>query len=347
MKNLKAGDEQKPKTIRLALILLALLTLVGGLAAGFRTSLDRLRSAMSVKKAADGQLLVMRYSGDYGFDDFLKKGVAGAANTASSPISRPAWACTCFAVLGSGNDSLLGRNYDYTEVRPLILYTNPPGGYASISMVDVTFLGVITEDLSWRNRLQLLKAPYYPFDGMNEVGLAVGMMAVPSANGGRDPQKVTLGSLQVIRLVLDHARNVPEAVALLKNYNVDFSGGPPIHYLMADAAGNSVVVEYLNGSPTVIHNSLPWQVATNFNLSMTSLAMAKSICWRYKTAYEALGQAVGRLTPVESLSLLHDVSQDITSWSIVYELTSGKVHLALDRDYEHVLDFTLDMRVAE
>ncbi len=347
MKNMNVGDARKRNTIRLGLILLVLVALVVGLAESTHTQLEQLRSAMSVEKSADGRLLVMHYYGDYGFDEYLNTGVAGTTNKASSPFSPPAWACTCFSAFGNENAPLLGRNYDYTNVRPLILYTDPPNGYASISMVDITFLGVFTQDLTWQNRSRLLRAPYYPFDGMNEAGLAVGMMAVPNADGGRDSHKVTLGSLEVIRLVLDHARNVAEAVDLLKNYNVDFSGGPPIHYLMADAAGNSVVVEYLNGSPTVIHNSLPWQVATNFNLSMTSLAMAKSICWRYKTAYEALGQAVGRLTPVESLSLLHDVSQDITSWSIVYELTSGKVRLALDRDYEHVLDFTLEMRAGE
>ncbi len=298
---------------------------------------------MSVEKTADGRLLIMHYYGDYGFDDFLKTGVTGTANTASSPNSRPAWACTCFAALGGRTAPLLGRNYDYTDVRPLILYTDPPGGYASISMVDITFLGVFTQDLSGQNRLRLLRAPYYPFDGMNEVGLAVGMMAVPNANGGRDSQKVTLGSLQVIRLVLDHARNVSEAVALLQDYNVDFSGGPPIHYLMADAAGDSVVVEYLNGNPTVIHNTTPWQVATNFTLSTSSLETAESICWRYKTAYESLRQVEGSLSPSDSLSLLKNVSQEITSWSIVYGLTSGEVQLTLDRDFEHVLDFSLEM----
>ncbi len=343
MKKLTVGNERTRKTIRLVLVLLVLLALVGGLIASLRTPTNQLLSAMSVEKAADGRLLVMRYTGDYGFDDFLKTVVAGNANTASGQISRPAWACTCFAAFGNENAPLLGRNYDYTEVRPLILYTDPPNGYASISMVDITFLGVFTQDLNRQNRLQLLRAPYYPFDGMNEAGLAVGMMAVPNANGGSDSQKVTLGSLHVIRLVLDHARNVPEAVALLKNYNVDFTGGPPIHYLMADAAGNSVVVEYLNGSPTVIHNTLPWQVATNFTLSTTSLETAESICWRYKTAHESLRQVEGSLTPAESLSLLKNVSQDITSWSIVYNLTSGKVHLSLGRDFEHVLDFSLEM----
>ena len=345
MKKLTVADKRKRKTIRIVFILLLLLALVGGLATVFHTPLDQLRSAMSVEKAADGRLLVMHYYGDYGFDDFLRRGLAANVNTALNLSNTSDWACTCFAAFGNEQDPLLGRNYDYTQVRPLILFTDPPDGFASVSMVDISFMSVYTQDLSWQNRSRLLMAPYYPFDGMNEYGLGVGMMAIPLADGGSDPQKVTIGSLQVIRLVLDHARNVTEAVALLRDYNVDFSGGPPIHYLMADAAGNSVVVEYLQGKPVVIHNDSSWQVATNFILSGTGLETAESTCWRYKTAYETLQQAKGLLTSGESMSLLNGVSQRITSWSIVYGLASGQIQLALDRDFEHVLDFDLEMQV--
>ncbi len=343
MKKLTVGNKRKRKTIRIVIILLLLFALVGGLAAVFHTPLDQLRSAISVKKAADTKLLVMHYYGDYGFDEFLKRGLASEANSILGSVNSPHWSCTCFASFGNENDPLLGRNYDYTQVRPLILFTDPPGGYASVSMVDITFMGIYTEDLSWKNRLRLLIAPYYPFDGMNEYGLAVGMMAIPQAEGGRDPQKVTIGSLQIIRLVLDHARNVTEALALLQDYNVDFRG-PPIHYLMADAAGNSVVIEYLDGKPVVIHNDEPWQVATNFILSGTSLEEAESSCSRYKTAYETLRQAQGSLTPSESLTLLNNVSQPITSWSVVYGLTSGKIRLVMARDFGHGLDFDLEMK---
>ncbi len=344
METLKVGKARKRKTALVLLALLILLALAAGLLAGFHTPLDQFRSAISIKKAGDTKLLVMHYYGDYGFDEFLKRGLASNADPSLGSVNQPQWSCTCFSSFGNENDPLLGRNYDYTQVRPLILFTDPPGAYASVSMVDISFMSINTQDLSWKNRLRLLMAPYYPFDGMNEYGVAVGMMAIPQADGGRDPQKVTIGSVQVIRLVLDHARNVAEALALLRDYNVDFTGGPPIHYLIADAAGNSVVVEYLNGEPVAIPNSEPWQVSTNFILSGRSLEEAESTCSRYKTAYETLQQAEGALAPDESMLLLSNVSQRITSWSIVYGLTSGEIRLAMDRDFEHGLDFELEMK---
>jgi penicillin V acylase-like amidase (Ntn superfamily) len=77
-------------------------------------------------------------------------------------------------------------------------------------------------------------------------GLAVGMMAVDEADSGADPAKATLGELEVIRLLLDRAANVGEALDLLESVNIDFSGGPPLHYFIADASGKSAVVEFVD-----------------------------------------------------------------------------------------------------
>ncbi len=67
----------------------------------------------------------------------------------------------------------------------------------------------------------------FPYDGRDEYGLAVEMMALSYAKPARDPQKVTLGSLHAMRLILDYAKDVDEAVSLLQKHNVDFAGGPP------------------------------------------------------------------------------------------------------------------------
>ena len=47
------------------------------------------------------------------------------------------------------------------------------------------------------------RAPAWPFDGMNEAGVAVGMAAVPQADERHDPGKPTIDSLEVIREILD------------------------------------------------------------------------------------------------------------------------------------------------
>jgi len=120
-------------------------------------------------------------------------------------------------------------------------------------MVDIAYLGfggtraTTLTGLPLAERQSLLDALLWPFDGMNEHGLVVGMAAVPPGQMHPDPDKETIGSLGVIRKMLDHARDVDEAVAILQNYNVDVESGPPLHYLIADPSGCSALVEFYEG----------------------------------------------------------------------------------------------------
>ena len=146
-----------------------------------------------------------------------------------------------------------GRNFDWDYSPALLLFTQPQDGYASVSMVDIAYLGFgdtrahgLTE-LPLKERSALLDAPYLPFDGMNEHGLAIGMAAVSSGEMKSNPSKETIGSLMVIRNMLDYARNVDEAIAILGSYNIDFEGGPAIHYLIADPSGRAALVEFYQG----------------------------------------------------------------------------------------------------
>jgi choloylglycine hydrolase len=57
--------------------------------------------------------------------------------------------------------------------------------------------------------------PNFSLDGMNERGVAIGLMAIPTARSLYDPSKITIGELRVIRLILDYAAIVQEAVRLI------------------------------------------------------------------------------------------------------------------------------------
>ena len=97
----------------------------------------------------------------------------------------PDLACSLFAAFGEAGDTLFGRNFDWEFSPALLLFTDPPDGYASVSMVDLTFLEIspaaarTLTDLSPAERTALLAAPSMPFDGMNEYGLTIAMAAVP------------------------------------------------------------------------------------------------------------------------------------------------------------------------
>lgn len=205
-------------------------------------------------------------------------------------------------------------------------------------MVDIAYLGFGGDrahslpDLPLSERVGLLDAPFWPFDGMNDQGLVVGMAAVSSGQMRTDPDKETVGSLGIIREILDHARDVDEAVGILQSYNIDFRGGPDLHYLIADRSGHAALVEFHEGEMIITPNDAAWHMATNF-LRAPAGASAEGMCWRYDRLSERLAQAKGRLDGQAAMALLRDVSQANTQWSIVYGLTSGEVHVAMGREY--------------
>jgi hypothetical protein len=304
----------------------------------------RARSLFSLRRVDDHPLYVMHLYGNYDLDEYLEDGVRSRGGSSSTAqMAREPWACTVFAALNQEGEALLGRSFDWYNRPTLVLFTHPPGDYASVSLVDLSYLGFDTEPPTWRERLRLLDAPYWTFDGMNEMGVAVGMMAVPWADTLDDPGKLTIGSLDAIRLVLDKAGSVDEAIALLGAYNIDWEGGPPLHYLIADAAGHSAVVEFVQGRMQVLPNREPWQVATNFLLTGHTAEGAQRSCPRYATAYKALERADGSLSPVEAMDLLEDVSQDITMWSVVYGMTGGEIRVSVGRDFGEIHQFGLPM----
>jgi len=177
--------------------------------------------------------------------------------------------CTCFTAYSDSSARLFGRNFDFPDDPALILFTAPSDGYASVSMVDLGYFGYSTENLpSEENGLENLKlTPLLPFDGMNEHGLTIGMAAVPEAEAPVDPSKLTIGEIRVIRMVLDYAKDVEEAIELIESYNVRVDS-PPIHYLLSDREGNSAIIEFVDGEMIVYRNNMEWQIITTDSLSL-------------------------------------------------------------------------------
>lgn len=295
----------------------------------------------SLQKLDDHPLYQMTYTGDYGFKEYLQRGQAQApADTGGAPD----WACTGFAALNPGGGPVFGRNFDWDDDPILVLFTDSPDGYATISVVDIRYLGFTNDtEITPQNRDQLNPAPYLPFDGMNERGLVVSMMAV-DASLTPDPAKKTIGSLAAVRLMLDYAATVDEAVSLIGQYNIDFSGGPELHYMVADAQGRSAVIEFVDGKMNVLHSDRPYQVSTNFLLSGKDPEEARSYCDRYRTAFDRLESTGGQISPADAMDLLRQVAQPSTLWSMTYDMHSGSAELALRGNYEKTWQFHIDVK---
>lgn len=297
---------------------------------------DEYSTLSSLEKVDDYPFYVMNYSGDYNYPRIN-----------ASIQQQLDFSCSLFAALGKTGDMFYGRNFDWDFSPSMLLFTEPSDGYASVSMVDLTFLDISPgvsknlADLPLKDRTALLDAPALPFDGMNERGLAVGMAAVPDEyidDASMDASRPTIGSIGIIRLVLDHAQNVEEAVKLFDSYNIDFSGGPPIHYLLADPSGKAILIEFYNGEMKQLPNVDAWHMATNH---LRCIAQGSGGCTRYRTLSQRLSSLGGELDPNLAMQLLSDVKQGSTQWSSVYDMTSGKIHIVIGNDYEHIYTFQL------
>lgn len=322
-----------------------LLLLVCLAACQIRSLSDEERTLASFNQIDPFPLYEMHYYGDYGFGERLQRSQRLPAGVVAWQVSDlPGWGCTCFAALHPGSEPLLARNFDWLVHPALVLFTQPPDGYAAISLVDVSYLGLDQAYPNESQKQQLLRAPYLPFDGMNEMGLAVGMMAVPQADGGSDPARLTLDSLELMRLWLDYAATIDQALELLNGYNIDFGSGPPLHYMLVEKSGKSAVIELLDGEVLLLPNQDAWQVATNFVISQAQPQGAASGCWRYNTAYTELAALDGKLEAQSALGVLEHVSQAgdyPTIWSVVYQLESGKASVVIDRQFRQVYEFLL------
>jgi hypothetical protein len=120
------------------------------------------------------------------------------------------------------------------------------------------------------------------------------------------------------------------------------SGGPPIHYLIADTSGKASLVEFFQGELVVTPNESPWHLATNFLFAATDDS-PEGKCWRYDWMDQYLMQARGQVTFQGAVDLLSEVAQGNTQWSMVYGMSTGEIMVTMGRQYEDVHTFQLNL----
>lgn len=324
---------------------------------------NELRTLFSLEKIDDYGAWQMTYYGDYGFDEFLEVGASSDADIERFVTERllkgmpldlgvTGDGCTAFAAENEKGEVIYGRNFDFLYAPSLQLFTEPKNGYKSVSTVNLSFAGYSEKDLpdgSLFDKFLTLAAPFLPFDGMNEKGVAIALLAVPEAEPPCDSGKITLNTTTAIRLVLDYAATTEEAVALLRNYNIYFSGDIQCHYLIADAGGHSVLVEFYDGELQVVEAETDYQIASNF-IAYNGLNIGEGFTEfeRYDIVEKELRDNHGVLNENDAVSLLakvgvRDGETDKLQWSVVYNLTTGEVRFFIHRDTDHITMSELEM----
>jgi choloylglycine hydrolase len=244
-----------------------------------------------------------------------------------------ALACSTF-LLNKDGRYYFGKNYDWVTGNGMLMVN--ARHVSKVSLADPAF--------TWTAKYGSVTFNQYgkenPNGGMNEKGLVIELMWLSETEYPGADERPSLGVLQWIQYQLDNAATIDEVIASDKKVRISPETDAPQHYLVADATGKAVTIEFLDGK-MVFHRSkdLPYAVLTNStyasSLSKTEKMKNESFTDnsinRFVTActmvqqYQQSGTALNGVDA--AFSVLGAVAQgDFTKWSIVYDITGKKIH---------------------
>lgn len=227
----------------------------------------------------------------------------------------------------------------------MVVQTRPAKGYASVSTVNMDFLNLgLRMPEETQMRLLSVAAPFAPMDGINEKGLCVAVLMIQDSPGfQQDTGKPDLTTTTAVRLLLDQAADVEEAVELLSQYDLHASAGMMVHFALADATGHSVVVEYIDNEMSLTET----EVVTNYYLSpgeKYGIGTEESKI-RYAMLKDLLQSSSsfdmdGIRDALDSVSK-HNFDSEFasTEWSIVYNQSTGEARYYHRENYQKYYSF--------
>ena len=391
MNPVEAKPKKNLKKILLTLAVVVLLLVVIAVAVIYGVWHNEISSVASIKMLRDrnddhldGAVYSMEVKGDFYLDDFVAQGGVSSDSeliqfitdnitkgVVKINMTAPEIGCSSFTATTQEGDAIFARNYDFSKTNAMLVFTQAnEGRHASISTVDLQFLGVDVDQnmTSMMDKILCLAAPYAPLDGVNDAGVSCGIYM--TYQGGeetvatsQDTDKPDFTSTTLLRLILDYADNVEEAVEIASSYDLHDSAVTSYHYMVADASGKSAILEWTtdgavdttdnDGSQRtlkVIYNdqdqnigereaASDYQIITNFVLQPGYYegvpAENKKGADRYDRLYEEL-QAIdgvvadeqGAMDILESVgrrSWDNDDANGCTVHSVVYNLTDKTV----------------------
>lgn len=339
----------------------------------------------------DGAVYTMNVKGGFYLDKFVEQGgvksdaeliafITSNITKGLIPMSIESSeiACSSFTAKSEDGDSLFGRNYDFSKTNVCIVRTEGgKGRHATISTADLQFVGMdVDKDVEGlMNKITCLAAAYTPLDGINDAGVSCGIYMTyqgvdKTVATDQNTDKPDFTSTTLLRLILDYADSVEEAVEIASSYDLHDSANTSYHYMVADASGKSAVLEWVaqkdaddnDGSKRelkVTYNdedshigemegSTDYQVVTNFIIQPGyydgSVSEDKKGYDRYERIYEELNKTDGVVKDewgaMEILRIVgrrswnNDDSNSCTVHSVVYNLTDKTMMWIPNENYD-------------
>lgn len=381
----------------LAVIVVLLVLAFAGIWAVWHNEIGSVASIQMLRERnddhLDGAVYSMQVKGDFYLDDFVAQGGVSSDTeliqfitdnithgVVNLNMTAPEIGCSSFTATAENGDALFARNYDFSKTNAMLVFTEAnEGRHATISTVDLQFLGIdVDQDMTGlMDKVICLAAPYAPLDGINDAGVSCGIYM--TYQGGeetvatsQDTDKPDFTSTTLLRLILDYADSVEEAVQIASSYDLHDSASTSYHYMVADASGKSAILEWTNDSAVdttdndgsqrtlkVVYNDQDsaigereaasnYQVVTNFVLQPGYYegvpAENKKGADRYDRLYEELQATDGVvaddqatmdiLQAVGRRSWDNDDKNSCTVHSAVYNLTQKTVLWVTNENYD-------------
>ncbi len=210
----------------------------------------------------------------------LARGVAAALVTAGLILPQAAYACTSFILPSTDGGFVYGRTMEFgfkIDSKMIMI----PRNFEMTSQLSADTAGK-----KWKAKYAAIGMNAFGLpalvDGMNEKGLAGGILYFPDFAQYPDPASVkpenSLTPWDFLSWALGNFSTVAEVKAALETVTVvgvkqaDMGFTPGVHYTLHDATGASIVIEPIEGKLKVYDN--PLSVLTNapsFDWHMTNL----------------------------------------------------------------------------
>jgi len=253
--------------------------------------------------------------------------------------ARVGWPCSTFCFETAGRP-FVGKNYDWGFEDALVIVNK--------RNVSKTAFAVSDQPMSWTSRYGSVTFNQYgrefPLGGINEVGLVVEVMWLSGTQYPAADDRASISTLQWVQYQLDCWATVEEVIASDEYLRISPLEPVKLHYLVADKSGQCAVIEFIDGK--MVHHTGPLLVAR----VLTNSPYAESVAHlkthvgfggkspvkctegsldRFTCAAERVRKYKGRRpkTAVKwAFKTLKRISQASTQWSIVYDVSKGRIH---------------------
>ena len=327
-----------------------------------------IKGAMSVEKLDDG-LYYMEYKGDDGFDELMARGGCTDIGKVSeyimaflskgffetSPIDPPLKpvGCSTLTVGTPEGGVMMGRNFDFSYGNGLIVHTIPDEGYETITTFSTDFwgFGEAYKPEGFVNQYMALSGIFMALDGLNEKGLAVAVLdAGDQVVTKQCTDKPDLTTTTATLYILRKAANVEEALALLNSIDMNSDPGAAYHIAIADAAGKSVVVEYVDNEMVVTETPF---VTNHYLCEAKFKAGLQDSDHRHEKLMEQYDQAGGKMNEEQLTEAIQSVTQlpwgkdaiiGGTLWSMIMDLKHPSVTYYSLRHFDKPFHFELNAK---